>query len=52
MTIGVWVLGDQLHADQAALALPVPLTWMPSNAFLWSGSAFAAWATGRLSSSG
>ncbi|KEF43517.1 MAG: deoxyribodipyrimidine photolyase [Cyanobium sp. CACIAM 14] len=30
-----------------ALALPVTLVWVPSNAFLWSRSAFAAWASGR-----
>ncbi len=27
-----------------ALALPVPLIWFPSNAFLWSREDFAAWA--------
>jgi deoxyribodipyrimidine photolyase-related protein len=26
--------------------LPVPLHWLPSNAFLWSREAFAAWAQG------
>ena len=28
------------------LQLPVPLVWVPSNAFLWSRSDFAAWAAG------
>ena len=30
----------------AALQLPVPLRWIPSNAFLWSREAFADWAQG------
>jgi deoxyribodipyrimidine photolyase-related protein len=29
-----------------ALQLPVPLQWIPSNAFLWSREEFAAWAQG------
>jgi deoxyribodipyrimidine photolyase-related protein len=29
-----------------ALALPVRLVWLPSNAFLWSRDAFADWASG------
>ena len=29
-----------------ALQLPVPLAWIPSNAFLWSREEFAAWAQG------
>ena len=28
------------------LPLPVPLQWVPSNAFLWSREAFAEWASG------
>jgi deoxyribodipyrimidine photolyase-related protein len=29
-----------------SLQLPVPLVWLPSNAFLWSREQFAAWAGG------
>jgi deoxyribodipyrimidine photolyase-related protein len=29
-----------------ALPLPIPLRWIPSNAFLWSREAFADWARG------
>ena len=29
-----------------ALQLPIPLRWIPSNAFLWSREAFADWAAG------
>ncbi|MEY3929357.1 MAG: hypothetical protein RLZZ516_1067 [Cyanobacteriota bacterium] len=28
------------------LRLPIPVVWLPSNAFLWSREAFAAWADG------
>jgi deoxyribodipyrimidine photolyase-related protein len=51
-TAGIRELSVMEPADRGfrqaieALPLPVPLQWIPSNAFLWSREEFAVWAQG------